>query len=113
MVPLRDQGARESRARNDLMRSVYTRVMLDGTFVKGAQGNFPFERAAALTVNRFKIEQAHGFELSFFGAPWIQRDPLGEIQQMSLEKLAELHSAIPPGVIADMARIPCSRHGCG
>lgn len=78
----------------------HTRVMPDGTVVKGAQGNFPFERAAALTVNRFKIEQAHGFELSFFGAPWIQPDPLGEIQQMSLEKLAELHAAIPPGVIA-------------
>jgi Di-haem oxidoreductase, putative peroxidase len=78
----------------------HTRVMPDGTVVKGAQGNFPFERAAALTVNRFKIEQARGFERSFFAAPWINPNPLHEIEQMSLEKLAEMHAAIPPGVIA-------------
>ena len=35
----------------------HTRVMPDGGVVKGAQGNFPFERAAALTANRFKFEQ--------------------------------------------------------
>jgi len=78
----------------------HTRVMPNGTVFKGAQGNFPFERAAALTVNRFKVEQLLGFERSFFGAPWIKPDPLREIQQMSPEKLAELHAAIPPGVIA-------------
>jgi hypothetical protein len=78
----------------------HTRVMPDGTVVKGAQGNFPFERAAALTVDRFKLEQLLGFERSFFGAPWVKPDPLGEIQQMSLEKLAQMHAAIPPGVIA-------------
>lgn len=78
----------------------HTRVMPDGTVVKGAQGNFPFERAAALTVNRFKPEQALGFERSFFGAPWVKPDPLGEIPQMSLEQIAEMHSAIPPGVVA-------------
>lgn len=78
----------------------HTRVMPDGAVVKGAQGNFPFERAAALTVNRFKPEQALAFERSFFGAPWIKPDPLHEIEQMSLEKLEQLHAAIPAGVIA-------------
>ena len=74
--------------------------MPDGTVVKGAQGNFPFERAGALAANRFMFEQMLGFERSFFGAPWIKPDPLHEIQQMSLEKLVEMHAAIPPGVIA-------------
>lgn len=78
----------------------HTRVMPDGTVVKGAQGNFPFERATALIVNRFKDEQLLGFERSFFGAPWIKPDPLHEIQKMSREKLAEMHAAIPPGVVA-------------
>jgi hypothetical protein len=78
----------------------HTRVMPDGAVVKGAQGNFPFERAAALTVNRFKPEQALGFERSFFAAPWVKPDPLHEIEAMSLEELAQLHSAIPAGVIA-------------
>ena len=78
----------------------HTRVMPDGSVVKGAQGNFPFERAAALTVNDFTIERLLGFERSFFAAPWIDPDPLAEIQKMSLEKIAEVHTAIPPGVIA-------------
>ena len=78
----------------------HTRVMPDGSVVKGAQGNFPFERAAALTANRFKPEQLLGFERSFFAAPWIAPDPMDEIQQMSPEKIVEMHAAIPPGVIA-------------
>ena len=78
----------------------HTRVMSDGTVIKGAQGNLPFERAAALTVNNFTVEGLLGFERSFFGAPWIKPDPLAEIQTMSPEKLAEMHAAIPPGVIA-------------
>ena len=78
----------------------HTRVMSDGTVVKGAQGNFPFERAAALTAKNFTVERLLGFERSFFGAPWIKPDPLDEIQKLSLEKLAEMHMAIPPGVIA-------------
>jgi len=78
----------------------HTRVMSDGTVVKGAQGNFPFEKAAALTVNNFTLERLLRFENSFFGAPWVKPDPLNEIQKLSLEKLAEMHTAIPPGVIA-------------
>ena len=78
----------------------HTRVMSDGTVVKGAQGNFPFERAAALTANNFTVEGLLRFERSFFGAPWIRPDPLDGIQKMSLEQLAEMHTAIPPGVIA-------------
>ena len=78
----------------------HTRVMSDGTVVKGAQGNFPFEQAAALTANNFTVERLLRFERSFFGAPWIDPDPLDEIQKLSLEKLAEMHTAIPPGVIA-------------
>ncbi len=52
----------------------HTRVMSDGTVVKGAQGNFPFERAAALTVNNFTLERLLRFERSFFDAPWIKPD---------------------------------------
>lgn len=78
----------------------HTRVMPDGTVLKGAQGNFPFERAAALTVNTFTLEGLRGFERSFFSAPWVKPDPLAEIQKMSLEELAEMHTSIPPGVIA-------------
>ena len=88
----------------------HTRVMSDGTIVKGAQGNFPFERAAALTANNFTLERLLRFERAFFGAPWIKPDPLDEIQKMSLEKLAEMHTAIPPELLRDMVRIRCFRH---
>jgi len=78
----------------------HTRVMPDGVVVKGAQGNFPFERAAALTADRLQLEQVLGLERSFFGAPWVKPDPLNAILQMSREELAEMHAAIPAGVVA-------------
>jgi len=77
----------------------HTRVMEDGTVIKGAQGNLPFERAAALTVNKVTLEGLLRFEVTSFGTPWVKPDPLSEIRKMSLEQLAEMHSAIPPGVI--------------
>lgn len=79
----------------------HTRVLTDGTIVKGAQGNFPLERAAALFARQsFTLGQLRAFERSFFGAPWIKPDPLAGLEQMSLEQIAEWHTAMPPGVIA-------------
>ena len=79
----------------------HTRVMPDGTVVKGAQGNLPFEKAGELFAKQsFNLERARIFERSFFGAPWIKPDPLTGLDQMSLEQIAEWHASIPPGVIA-------------
>lgn len=79
----------------------HTRVMPDGTVVKGAQGNFTFEQAGEFFArDSFTIDRMRNFERSFFSAPWIQPDPAAKLAQMSLEQLAELHGAIPPGVIA-------------
>ena len=79
----------------------HTRVMSDGSVVNGAQGNFPFERAAALMASKgFTRDRLLGLERSFFGAPWIKAEPLGEIESMSLEQLVAMHNAIPAGVIA-------------
>lgn len=79
----------------------HTRVMPDGVVIKGAQGNFPFELAGvhfakqSLTAERLRI-----FERSFFSAPWIKSDPGAGLDQMSFDQMAELHAAIPSGVIA-------------
>jgi hypothetical protein len=79
----------------------HTRVMPDGSVIKGAQGNFPFERVAALSASEgFPRDRLLGFERSFFGAPWIKPDTLSEIEQKSIEQLVEMHQAIPPGVMA-------------
>ncbi len=87
----------------------HTRVMPDGTVVKGAQGNFPFERAGELIAKQsFTAERIRILERSFFGAPWIKPDPFASLDQMSLDQIAEWHAAIPPGVIARHGTSPFS-----
>lgn len=85
----------------------HTRVMPDGMVIKGAQGNFPFEMAGVLFgKNLFTVDRLRNFERSFFSAPWIKPDPLGELDQMSLDQIAEWHAAMPPGVIARQGSSP-------
>src|SRR4030095_3223800 len=46
----------------------HTRVMPDGTVIKGAQGNFPFERAGVYIAKQsFTPERMRSFERRFFG----------------------------------------------
>jgi hypothetical protein len=79
----------------------HTRVMPDGTVIKGAQGNFPLELAGVqIAKQSFTPERLRIFERSFFSAPWVEPDPMAGLDQMSLDQMAEWHAAIPPGVIA-------------
>src|SRR5215510_3618131 len=79
----------------------HTRVMPDGTVIKGAQGNFPLELAGVhIAKQSFTLERLRTFERSFFSAPWVKPDPMAGLDQMSLDQMAEWHAAIPPGVIA-------------
>lgn len=79
----------------------HTRVLPGGTILKGAQGNFPFERAANLYAKRSSnLERTRIFERSFFGAPWVKPDPLARLGEMSFDQISAWHDAIPPGVIA-------------
>jgi len=84
----------------------HTRMMPDGTVVKGAQGNLPFERASVHAMKSFPLERARSFERSFFGAPWVKPDPQAGLDQMSVAQMAEWHAAIPPGVIARQGSSP-------
>jgi len=85
----------------------HTRVMTDGTVIKGAQGDFPFELAGVHVVKqRFTPERARIFERSFFSAPWVKPDPIAALDQTSLDQIAEWHAAIPPGVIARQGSSP-------
>ncbi len=87
----------------------HTRVLTDGTVVKGAQGNFPFELAATYLIQqRFTVERARGLERSFFATPWIKPDLLAGLDQMSLEQLIGWHAAIPAGVLARQGSSPLS-----
>ncbi|MFB3923026.1 MAG: hypothetical protein ACE145_14980 [Terriglobia bacterium] len=86
----------------------HTRVMADGAVVKGAQGNFPFDRALAFRLERLARDTADKDELlarvrlsmrSSHGAPWIEPAPDARLSEMSLEEVITALHAIPPGVI--------------
>jgi len=84
----------------------HTRVMPDGTVVKGAQGNFPFEQAAVYSTRNFTLARIRTFEQSFFAAPWLKPDTLAGLDQMSVAQISEWHAAIPPGVIGRQGSSP-------
>ena len=85
----------------------HTRVLEDGTIVKGAQGNFPFDRAAAFRLQRLAAETANQKQLlekvrrvllSSFDAPWLGPEPGTTLRRLSLGDVVETLRAIPPGV---------------
>jgi hypothetical protein len=84
----------------------HTRVMPDGTVIKGAQGDFSLERASVYTIEGFPLERARIFERSFFAAPWVKPDPQAGLDQLSVAQMAEWHAAIPAGVIARQGSSP-------
>jgi hypothetical protein len=79
----------------------HTRVMPDGTALKGAQGNRPFDsfRAYALRSQRFQPQAVYALERRLFAAPWLRFDPASRIERMSVEQVAAAHQEIPPGVL--------------
>jgi hypothetical protein len=79
----------------------HTRLMPDGVVLKGAQGNFPFDRAVAYDYRVLKsVDVARLIDRSLFAAPWLRPDPQARLQQMSIEEIASAHDAIPAGVLA-------------
>jgi hypothetical protein len=79
----------------------HTRVLPRGLVVKGAQGNFPFDRAVGYSTRGRRLEEARtGFRV-LFGAPWLKdRDPAARADTMTLEEIAGRFEAIPAGVAA-------------
>ena len=87
----------------------HTRVMRDGTVIKGAQGNFPIQNETAFlmraevalaadkdqVLRQIRLSQGRRFV-----APWLRPDPNAHIDQMSVEEIASAFEAIPPGVVA-------------
>ena len=80
----------------------HTRVMPDGTVIKGAQGNVPLDRVVADDFARgtHDIARTHRVERGLYGAPWLTPDAYPDLDQRSLKDIIALHDAIPPGVIA-------------
>jgi len=78
----------------------HTRVLEDGSVVKGAQSNFSFDRVIAFREKRRGIpDQIRRNWLGLFTVQWVP-----EIQQRlesaSVEEILAAHASIPPGVFA-------------
>jgi hypothetical protein len=78
----------------------HTRILPNGSVVKGAQGNFPFDRAAAVGVRSRSVQSARQGLHVLFGAPWLKNDPAGTADTLSLEEIVGKYKAVPPGVAA-------------
>jgi hypothetical protein len=83
--------------------------MPDGTVIKGAQGNFPFDPtigystralAVALRDPEASTQQERQITRMLFSAPWMHPDPAASLAAMSYEQILSLNEAIPAGVLA-------------
>jgi len=87
----------------------HTRVMPDGTLIKGAPGNNPIDHGIAL-VTRGQFASAQDKQASLglirlgewsqFGTPWLQPFEHSDYFAMPAEEIAASHASIPPGVFA-------------
>jgi hypothetical protein len=87
----------------------HTRVMPDGSTIKGAQGNFPDDRsfgyetridAAQATDKSAKLQELRSFIRKNYAVPWLQPDRNANPEQMSIDEIASALEAIVPGACA-------------
>ena len=84
----------------------HTRVMPDGTVVKGAQGNFPFDRALPPELQDEALPTIRRLFKMLYAAPWLgAQDPARPFETMPYAAMVGHGRAIPAGVQA--------RHGTG
>ena len=77
----------------------HTRVLPDGTIVKGAQGNFPIDRANAFGFRHTPQEVVRNIYRTLSGAPWLKPDPADQADTLSSEEIATQFDAAPAGVL--------------
>jgi hypothetical protein len=77
----------------------HTRVLPDGTVVKGAQGNFPIDRANGFGFRHAPVQVVRDIYRTLSGAPWLKPDPADQANTLSAEELATQFDAAPAGVV--------------
>jgi Cytochrome c len=80
----------------------HSRVMPDGAILKGAQGNFPFDRVMAADYLHAgtSLDNVRALERSLYATPWLGSDSLPATDRMSLDEIVQAHRSVPPGVVA-------------
>ena len=85
----------------------HTRVMPDRTIVKGAQGNFPLDRALAWAFRRHAPPGLVQLALrQGYTAPGLDPDPIAEILREPDDEVVRHFDAIPAGVVARQGSSP-------
>lgn len=93
----------------------HTRVMPDGSIIKGAQGNFPddrtfgYEQRIELAKSKKKdsvLKKFRSFIRRNYGAPWMDDDASARADRMSVSELASVMEAISPGSCARQGTSP-------
>jgi hypothetical protein len=92
---------------NNACASCHIRVTLDGTIIKGGQGNFPFDRSIGFGIRassaqskdkqKFLEDLRHSVK-ELTGAPWLHPDPNGQVDHMLIDEIASAFESVPPGV---------------
>jgi hypothetical protein len=79
----------------------HTRILPNGTVVKGAQGNFPFDHAVAFELRKGKVtaDELRNGIIGGWGMPWLDPPPEAVLERMSLEDMLSISDAVPPGVL--------------
>jgi hypothetical protein len=89
--------------------SCHSRVMPDGSVLKGVQGNFPDDRTFAyesrLEAAQGKdenevLKEVRSFMRRAYSAPWVTNDPNAQPEGMSLDEIASVLEATIPGICA-------------
>jgi hypothetical protein len=80
----------------------HTRVMPDGAVIKGAQGNFPFDRAMAFSIRAGAADMValnrKLVRLLWF-TPWVQPDFFANFEQKDHDDIARPFAGRPGGVL--------------
>lgn len=79
----------------------HTRVMPDGSIIKGAQGNFPFERglAAIRFFDKMPPGRRNRLMRFLFGAPWLEPDPMAWLDSTSADVFNKMFEAVQGGTL--------------
>lgn len=85
----------------------HTRVMPDGSVIKGAQGNFPFAKAFAHDMREPEVIEPifRAMVRELYSVPWLRPDPQARLDALAFGQLAAHLETAPPGVMP--------RHGTG
>lgn len=77
----------------------HTRVMEDGSLLKGAQGNWPGDKAFAFALESDGVSErgVQGITNILFGSPFVEGDPHGKLLASGKESILEAYKAVPEG----------------